>query len=259
MWACVDSLESMQNDAIGFPWSASGKSSKCVESECKRFRRTMKVTNVTFHGIGTPSTDVCAEERDVWLREAQFRAILDVMQGRMDVCITVDDGNVSDLEIVAPALKERNMRASFFVPVGLLGQSGYMSKSDVRQLTEAGFVTGSHGMEHVDWRKLGDDDLRCEVHDSRQILEQMLGRSVLGASCPFGSYDRRVLRFLKEGGYRRVYTSDRGGASQQAWLQTRNTIYAWDDPVAVERMLSKDPLSSDFIMCRIKTAIKRLR
>lgn len=230
-----------------------------MQSECKRFRRTMKVTNVTFHGIGTPSTDVCAEERDVWLREAQFKAVLEVIQGRVGVCMTVDDGNTSDLEIVAPALKEQNMGANFFVPVGLLGQSGYMSKSDVRQLAEAGFVIGSHGIEHVDWRKLGDDDLRCEVHDSRQILEQMIGRSVLEVSCPFGSYDRRVLRFLKQAGYKRVYTSDRGIASQQTWLQTRNTIYAWDDPVSVERMLSKGPLSPDSIMCRIKTAIKRLR
>jgi len=219
----------------------------------------MKVANVTFHGIGNTGTDVCAEERDVWLREAQFKAVLEVIRGRVGVCITVDDGNASDMEIVAPALRERNMGASFFVPVGLLGQSGYMSKSDVRQLAEAGFVIGSHGMKHLDWRKLNDDDLRCEVHDSRQILEQMIGRSVREASCPFGSYDLRVLRFLKQAGYRRVYTSDRGSASRQAWLQARNTISAWDDPVSVEKMLSKGPLSPDLIMCRIKTAIKRLR
>ncbi len=249
----------MQNDTIVPSWSASGKSSQCVENERKRCRQTMKVANVTFHGIGNTGTDVCAEERDVWLREAQFNAVLEVIRGRVGVCITVDDGNASDMEIVAPALRERNMGASFFVPVGLLGQSGYMSKSDVRQLAEAGFVIGSHGMKHLDWRKLNDDDLRCEVHDSRQILEQMIGRSVREASCPFGSYDLRVLRFLKQAGYRRVYTSDRGSASRQAWLQARNTISAWDDPVSVEKMLSKGPLSPDLIMCRIKTAIKRLR
>ncbi len=203
--------------------------------------------------------DACPEERDTWLDARQFEAILDVMQGRVDVCITVDDGNVSDLEIIAPALKERNMGASFLVPVSLLGQTGYLSKSDVRQLAEADFSIGSHGMGHVDWRKLGDDDLGYEVCDSRQILEQMIGRNVCEASCPFGSYDRRVLRFLKQAGYRRVYTSDRGVAYQQAWLQARNTIYAWDDPTSVECMLSKGPLSPDFIMCRIKTAIKRLR
>ena len=212
-----------------------------------------------FHGIGTPSTDVSAEERDVWVEEARFKSILPVIEGRMDVCITVDDGYISDLDIVAPALKERNLRASFFVSVGLLGQSGYMSKSDVRQLAEADFVIGSHGMEHVDWRKLDDKELIAEVRDSREILEQMLGHSVWEVSCPFGSYDFRVLRFLKKAGYRRVYTSDRGGASQQAWLQARNTIHAWADPVSVECMLSKGPLSPDFIMCRIKTAIKRLR
>lgn len=217
------------------------------------------MTNVIFHGIGDPKSNVCSEERGVWLEASRFEAILDVMQGCVDVCITVDDGNSSDMKIVASALKERNMQASFFVPVRFLGRTGYLSKSDVRQLAEADFTIGAHGMEHVDWRKLGNDDLRHEVCDSRQMLEQMIGRNVLEASCPFGSYDRRVLRFLREAGYKRVYTSDRGTASHQAWLQARNTICAWDDPVSVECMLSKGPLSPDFIMCRIKTAIKRLR
>jgi len=219
----------------------------------------MNVANVTFHGIGTPRTDMCTEERGLWLREAQFRAILEVIQGRMGVCITVDDGNASDMEIVAPTLKERNLRATFFVSVGLLGQSGYMSKSEVRQLAEAGFVIGSHGMGHVNWRKLSDKDLRCEVNDSRQTLEQMIGCSVVEVSCPFGAYDRRVLRFLREAGYKRVYTSDRGLAFPSSWLQARNTIYAWDDPVSIGNMLSKSAFSPNFIMCRIKTIIKRLR
>jgi len=219
----------------------------------------MRMTNVTLHGIGNPRGDMCAEEQDVWLSTAQLDAVLAVCATCKDVYVTVDDGNISDVEIVAPALEARNLGGSFFVPVRLLGQDGYMSKSHVRQLADAGFAIGSHGMRHVDWRKLNEDDLRCEVNDSRQVLEQMIGRKVEQASCPFGSYDRRVLRFLKKAGYKRIYTSDRGINSQKAWLQTRNTIHVWDDIRSVDRILSKGIFSPDFIMCRAKTALKRFR
>ena len=214
---------------------------------------------MTFHGVRAAGRELANRERDAWLDAEAFKAILDVLHRYQQVYVTVDDGNASDLRIIAPALKERNMRGSFFVPVRLLGYPGYMSKKDVKELAEMGCTVGSHGLSHCDWRRLNDKELMAEVRDSREILEQMLGRSVREASCPFGSYDFRVLRFLRKAGYRRVYTSDRSSASQQAWLQTRNTVSAWDDPVSVERMLSKGPLSSDFIMCRIKTAIKRLR
>ncbi len=214
---------------------------------------------MTFHGVGAAGRELANGEKDVWLDTEAFKGILDVLHRYQQVYVTIDDGNSSDLRIIAPALKERNMQASFLVLVRLLDQPGYLSRMDVKELARMGFTVGSHGLSHCDWRKLGDDDLWREVCDSRQMFEQMIGRNVCEASCPFGSYDWRVLRFLKQAGYRRVYTSDRGVAYQQAWLQARNTIYAWDDPGSVECMLSKGSLSPDFIMCRIRTAIKRLR
>ena len=48
------------------------------------------------------------------------------------------------------------------------------------------------------------------------------------AACPFGSYDRRVLRALRRTGYRHVYTSDRGLARRGDWLQARNTVQRAD-------------------------------
>lgn len=219
----------------------------------------MNIINVTFHGIGKPIRNFASDERKVWLDVEKFKSILNCIERYKTVFITVDDGNISDLEIIAPELKERNLQARFFVAVGLLGQKGYLLRSDVRKLVEEGFSIGSHGMNHLDWRKLNDDNLKSEVQASRQELEQIIGYCVSETSCPFGSYDRRVLKFLKKAGYKRVYTSDRGWGSQQAWLQSRNTIKMWDDPISVEHLLSKSPLSPDYMSCRIKTAIKRLR
>ena len=44
-------------------------------------------------------------------------------------------------------------------------------------------------------------------------------RPVTEAACPFGSYDRCVLRSLRRHGYQRAYTSDPGTTRLHDWIQ----------------------------------------
>jgi peptidoglycan/xylan/chitin deacetylase (PgdA/CDA1 family) len=219
----------------------------------------VKIINITFHGIGSPPDDAKPDERDVWLRIEKFEAILNVIQEHENIHITVDDGNRSDVDIILPALMKRGLKASFFLLVSAIDQTGYISKEGVRRLAMEGMTIGSHGLAHRDWRKLNDEELTIEVLDSKNELERMLDQSICEVSCPFGSYDRRVLRFLRNAGYQRVCTSDRGLASAEAWLQPRNSLHAWDEQYSVQHILSKGFFAPDFLMCRFKTAVKRLR
>ena len=79
--------------------------------------------------------------------------------------------------------------------------------------------------------------MREETTDAKRDLEDLLGKEVTEASCPFGSYDRRVLRCLRSAGYERVYTSDRGYADAQCWLLPRNTIHGSDSLATLEAMI----------------------
>ena len=89
---------------------------------------------------------------------------------------------------------------------------------------------GCHGMRHRPWRGLGETALHEEHVEAKAMLEQVVERPVTEAACPFGSYDRRVLRSLRGSGYRRVYTSDRGTTGPEDFLQARNTIGPDDRP-----------------------------
>ena len=84
---------------------------------------------------------------------------------------------------------------------------------------------GCHGMRHRAWRGLDDAALREELVDAKADARgASSARPVTQAACPFGSYDRRVLRALRGAGYRHVYTSDRGTAAPGDWLQARNSV-----------------------------------
>jgi peptidoglycan/xylan/chitin deacetylase (PgdA/CDA1 family) len=65
-------------------------------------------------------------------------------------------------------------------------------------------VIGTHGMRHQRWTDLDDKGLQEELVYARTRLEQISGRFITEAACPFGSYNRRVLTALREQGYNSV-------------------------------------------------------
>jgi peptidoglycan/xylan/chitin deacetylase (PgdA/CDA1 family) len=217
-----------------------------------------RVINLTFHGIGDPSRSLAPGEADVWLNRAQFTSVLDAVGERRDVGLSFDDGNASDLEHVLPALCERGLTATFFICPGRFGTAGFVDEDGVRKLRSAGMSIGSHGMNHVCWRGLDESAMQREIVQAKRVLEHVLDAPVEAASCPFGGYDRRILKALRAAGFKRVYDSDGGAATLKDWIVARNTVHRWDSAESVERIVA----GSDGIVSlrdRVKRCIKRWR
>jgi peptidoglycan/xylan/chitin deacetylase (PgdA/CDA1 family) len=218
-----------------------------------------RTINLTFHGIGDPGRPLDPGEDAVWVGRRPFVAMLDAAAGRSEVRITFDDGNASDLEHALPALRRRGLRATFFVVAGRLGAPGFLDASGVAALAGAGMTIGCHGMRHRPWRRLDEPALREELVDARRVLEDVVGRPVTAAACPFGAYDRRALGALRRYGYTRVYTSDRGAANADDWLQARTTVGPADDVAALDRIAAVDGGRGAALCRRAKLAAKRWR
>src|SRR5215467_1290361 len=54
------------------------------------------------------------------------------------VCMTFDDGCASDLRVAAPLLRSEGFNATFYVTVNHLGRRGYLTRSELRELSELG-------------------------------------------------------------------------------------------------------------------------
>jgi peptidoglycan/xylan/chitin deacetylase (PgdA/CDA1 family) len=178
---------------------------------------------LTFHGLGEPPGSVPDSERDVWVPVEWFEAIVDALP-QDGVGLAFDDGNASDIESALPALSKREMSARFFVLTGRIGSPGYLSAEDIVELNAAGMKIGSHGRDHRSWRGLTHGELREELVSSRAVLAELANADITEAACPFGSYDRRVLRALRATGYEQVFTSDGGTHAVGSWLCSRTTV-----------------------------------
>jgi len=214
---------------------------------------------MTFHGVGEPVRPLDGGEADVWLGRPHLAGVLDAVAERADVRITIDDGNASDVDAVLPELLCRGRTGTFFIPAARLGARGFLDAARVRELVAAGMGVGSHGMHHRAWPGLPDRELREEIVESKSRLEDVTGHPVREIACPFGAYDRRSLQLLRDAGYARVYTSDRGPARPGGWLLPRNTVRTFDTPAAVVREISRRAGTIECVARAARRAVKRWR
>jgi peptidoglycan/xylan/chitin deacetylase (PgdA/CDA1 family) len=198
-----------------------------------------QILNLSFHGIGRPiGRDFGPGERDFWVTPETFTAALDACAGRTDISVSFDDGNWSDLDAALPALQERGLSATFFIVPGWLGEPGFMSKHDLKELVTAGMTIGNHGLQHHDWTTLDQTKLEHEIAQGRRLLEELTGTEIHTLAIPFGAYNDMVLDSLRRQAYANVYTSDGGTAAPDAWLQSREHAKANHDDRTVQSLIN---------------------
>jgi peptidoglycan/xylan/chitin deacetylase (PgdA/CDA1 family) len=222
-------------------------------------RRPSCLYILNFHGIGTPRHELPASEQELWIDTSRFQAILDCVHGRSEIRLTFDDANESDYSIALPELKARNLNAQFFVVAGLVGQANYLSHRQVEALATAGMTVGNHGMRHRRWAGLNERELHEELVEARDRLEQISGRPIQAAACPFGSYNCLVIRELRAAGYRSVYTSDGGPAWENALILPRTSIGRSQDIATIKRIGSDTPGWVLYFWRNAKLWLKRWR
>ena len=85
---------------------------------------------------------------------------------------------------------------------------GYMGWKELKELSQAGMIIGSHGMNHEILTGLSRENLKKELLDSRLALEQGLQKKVRDFSVPRGFYTETILNIAKDSGYEHVFVSD---------------------------------------------------
>jgi peptidoglycan/xylan/chitin deacetylase (PgdA/CDA1 family) len=127
--------------------------------------------------------------------------------------VTIDDGDPSVLRIAAPILQKHGVPAVAFVLGGTPAGFSVMTPSQLRALADAGVDIESHSVSHASLARLSSADMRREAVESRQRIEDMIGRPVTAFAYPFGTrrdYSDDAANALREAGYTLAFTSQHG-------------------------------------------------
>lgn len=147
-----------------------------------------------------------------WLKDSGWRGV-NVNEALLypsepSVCITFDDGCETDLVSAAPVLREFGFHATFYMTAGYLGASGYLAAEQLRDLDSDGLEIGCHSMTHAYLSDLAEPELRHEIIDAKDRIEQVLGHAIDHFSCPGGRYNQRTLAMARRAGFKTVANSD---------------------------------------------------
>ncbi len=117
-----------------------------------------------------------------------------------------DNGDQSVYDTAYPILGKYGYSGVAFVPAGKIGEPGYMTGAQLRELSAAGWEVGSNGMTLTD--PAGMTDPQEELSGSKQVLEDM-GLQVTSFGNSFGSTRQNILSALA-GSYTIYRTSHEG-------------------------------------------------
>jgi peptidoglycan/xylan/chitin deacetylase (PgdA/CDA1 family) len=133
------------------------------------------------------------------------------LAGQPGAIITFDDGHESNHRLAFPALRGAGMSADFFVNPAQVGTPGFASWSALREMAEGGMSIQSHGLDHRHYlTELSPAQLRDELRQARQEIEDHVGQPVTLLAPPGGRCPPRLAEVAQEVGYSHVFSSRPG-------------------------------------------------
>jgi peptidoglycan/xylan/chitin deacetylase (PgdA/CDA1 family) len=138
------------------------------------------------------------------------------------IAITFDDATEDQYLFAFPVLQRDHLRATFYVPTGRVGQPGYLTWAQIKQMRASGLVEiGAHTISHSDLTKMSRGQAWHEIAGSKVILEAELGAPVTSFAYPFGTYGRREEAMVSLAAYSSAVTTE------YAWTHPIETVLTW--------------------------------
>jgi peptidoglycan/xylan/chitin deacetylase (PgdA/CDA1 family) len=185
-----------------------------------------------YHAVSPTWEHRLSIQPDLLLRQVR------VLSRFRPVHVTFDDAFRS-AATVFPALERLGVTVQIFVCTryALVGapltipelagddpeQLATMNWDELREQAARGSAIGSHAVSHPHLTTLSEDELRRELNESREEIEDRLGRPCDDLAYPYGEHDERVRAAARAAGYRRAYALR--GSRSDAYAAPRLDLY----------------------------------
>ena len=126
------------------------------------------------------------------------------------VVLTFDDAWADNHTNALGPLTQHRLPATLYVPSQLLGQPGYMTRTQLLEMDDAGVTIGAHSRTHPDLRACSPGNLEREVRGSKEDLEDLLAKPVTSFAYPTGLTDERVHAAVVAAGFTSAVTTRPG-------------------------------------------------
>lgn len=122
------------------------------------------------------------------------------------VMLTFDDTEENQFLIARTELKKYGYKAAYFVMTVSLGRPHYMSKAQVKQLSDEGNTIGSHTWDHHNVKKYQGEDWVTQIEKPTKTLEEITGKKIDYFAYPFGLWNKEAFPQLRKRGFKAAFS-----------------------------------------------------
>jgi peptidoglycan/xylan/chitin deacetylase (PgdA/CDA1 family) len=117
------------------------------------------------------------------------------------IMLTFDDTKLDQYTAAIPEMNKYGFKGVFFIMTVSIGKANYMSKAQIKELSDAGHVIGSHTYDHQNVKKYQGDDWLTQIEKPTKTLQEITGKEVKYFAYPFGLWNKEAIPELKKRGF----------------------------------------------------------
>ena len=205
----------------------------CAHSE-KTIDPDKEVVCFVYHRFDDnryPSTNTSTTDFEAhlqYLRDNNFQVLtfaeaIDYLQSdepiQKTAVLTIDDGYESFYENGLPLLQRYDYPATLYINTETVGGNSYMDWDQLKKTEEAGIEIGNHTHSHAYFLNQPASDrynsFENELKKTQKLIKDNLGMTPVTFAYPFGELDERMLKIVKDVGFKGAAAQNSGviGAS----------------------------------------------
>tara|TARA_B100000787_G_scaffold116524_1_gene87015 strand:- start:567 stop:1628 length:1062 start_codon:yes stop_codon:yes gene_type:complete len=187
--------------------------SKAEEKNIKYYSNDKGVLSLMYHRFNEnkyPSTNI---QMDIFKQQIKIIKNLEynfydpkdlennffTVKKEKKILITIDDAFSSFYETAWPYLKKEKIPFILFVSTKTVGENGYMTWSQIKELEKENTVyVGNHSHTHNYLVNLTNKDFISDIDQATAIFNKKLGYSPIFFSYPFGEYSRLIKKHISQ-------------------------------------------------------------
>ena len=119
--------------------------------------------------------------------------------------ITFDDTDEEQFTIGKSEMDKYGFKGVYFIMTISIGRPRYMTKEQIKQLSDEGHVIGCHTWDHHMVTKYVGEDWVNQLDKPRKKLEDITGKHIEYFAYPFGLWNKPAIPELKKRGYKLAF------------------------------------------------------
>ncbi|MBC7847623.1 MAG: polysaccharide deacetylase family protein [Flavobacterium sp.] len=160
------------------------------------------------------------------------------------VMITFDDTREEQFSIGAAEMNKYGFKGVFFIMTVSINRPGYMTKTQIKNLSDNGHSIGAHSWDHHPITKYKGKDWDIQLLNPKKQLESITGKPVNYFAYPSGIWNKAGIPKLKSNGYQLAFIlSTKGDPNEPLYT--------------IRRLIVSGSLSTEEIFKAIQSSFKK--